>query len=96
MNKLFICSAAEIDYTESLCWYAERSLQAANDFDSELQRAFREILEGPNRFPKCDERHHFLMMRRFPFQVIYRLKGDTVEIIAIAHTSRQSAYWKNR
>ena len=96
MNKLVICSAAEIDYTESLSWYAERSLLAANDFDDELQRAFHEIFESPDRFPKCDERHHSFMMRRFPFQVIYRMKRDRVEVIAVAHTSRQSAYWKNR
>ncbi|MDB4766493.1 hypothetical protein OAG71_02265 [bacterium] len=39
MTNVIICSAAEIDYTESLTWYAERSLDAANDFDAEFDRA---------------------------------------------------------
>jgi hypothetical protein len=33
MAEVIICSAAEVDYTESLCWYSERDLDVAKDFD---------------------------------------------------------------
>lgn len=39
MANVIICSAAEIDFTQSLKWYAERSIEAANDFDAEFDRA---------------------------------------------------------
>jgi hypothetical protein len=35
-------------------------------------------------------------MRRFPFQIIYRVPGEDVVIIAVAHTSRSPDYWSNR
>jgi hypothetical protein len=35
-------------------------------------------------------------MRRFPFQIIYRVPGEDVVIIAVAHTSRSPDYWPNR
>jgi hypothetical protein len=33
---------------------------------------------------------------RFPYGVIYRLSGDTVEIVAVMHLSRKPGYWKHR
>ena len=96
MTKVIICSAAEDDYTQSLRWYAARSIEAADDFDSEFDRALSQIVDSPERFPACDERHRFFLMRRFPFQIIYRLQNGDVAIIAVAHTSRSPGYWANR
>ena len=76
MAEVIICSAAEVDYTESLCWYSERSLEAANDFDAEFDRAISQISVDPERFPTCDDQHRYFMMRRFPFQIISRLQED--------------------
>ncbi|QDV10574.1 hypothetical protein CA51_04230 [Rosistilla oblonga] len=43
MANVTICSAAEDDYTESLKWYAERSIETANDFDTEFDRALSQM-----------------------------------------------------
>lgn len=96
MVKLTICSAAEDDYTQSLRWYAEHSIEAANDFDAEFDRALTEIAADPERFPRCDERHRYFLMRRFPYQVIYRFRVGNVTVIAVAHASRSPDYWANR
>ncbi|HUG20805.1 MAG TPA: type II toxin-antitoxin system RelE/ParE family toxin [Planctomycetaceae bacterium] len=93
---MILCSAAEVDYTESLCWYAERSSESANDFDVELNHALQQISADPERFPRCDNRHHFYLMRRFPFQIIYRITGNRIAVIAIAHSARSPDYWKGR
>ncbi len=96
MAELIMCSAAEVDYTESLCWYAERSVEAANDFDTELNFALDQIKTDPERFPLCDARHRFFLMRRFPFRIIYRIIHGNIVVIAIAHASRAPDYWVNR
>ncbi len=96
MAELVLCSAAEVDYTESLCWYAERSLEAANDFDAEIHTALSRIAEDPERFPFCDARHRFFLMRRFPFRIIYRIRSNDLLVIAIAHAARAPDYWANR
>ena len=96
MAELILCSAAEVDYTESLCWYAERSVNVANDFDAELHSALDQIQTAPERFPFCDARHRFFLMRRFPFRIIYRIIHGNIVVIAIAHASRSPDFWVNR
>ena len=96
MTNVIICSAAEVDYTQSLKWYAERSIEAANDFDAEFDRAISQIAEDPKRFPRCDSIHHFFLLRRFPFRIIYRIVASDIVVIAVAHGSRSPKYWANR
>jgi len=95
MTELVISSAAEVDFTESLCWYAERSDRSAINFDAEVDRALQTISSAPLRNPKIDDRHRFLLMRNYPFQIIYRVQDPAVIIIAIAHSSR-APYWQDR
>jgi toxin ParE1/3/4 len=33
---------------------------------------------------------------RFPFTLVYRLRGDEVEILAVAHARRRPGYWRSR
>ena len=96
MTEVIVTSAAEQDFTASLCWYANQSREIANDFDSEFDRVMQELLLDPERFPYCDDVHRFVLMRRFPFQVIFRIDGSDVVIIAVAHASRSPDYWLNR
>jgi len=96
MANVIISSAAEIDYTESLTWCAERSVDAANDFDAEFDRALSQIVSDPERFPLCDSRHRYFLLRRFPFRIIYRIVRSEIVVIAVAHGSRSPDYWTDR
>jgi plasmid stabilization system protein ParE len=96
MAELIVSSPAEREYAEALTWYMERSVRAAEQFDMEVDRALREIAAAPDRFPRCDERHQYFLMRKFPFQVIYRRAGDDIIVMAFAHTSRSPGYWSGR
>jgi plasmid stabilization system protein ParE len=96
MIDLVICSAAEGEYAEALAWYAERSVQAAERFDADFDLALEKISSDPGRFPRCDERHHFYLMRHFPYQIIYRQHQDHLVVIAVAHTARKPRYWSGR
>jgi len=96
MNRIRMCSPAAADFTESMCWYAERDPELAQEFESEFDGALRRIVDSPDRFPAFDDRHHYLQMQKFPFLIIYRRQGETVTIIAVAHTSRAPDFWSGR
>jgi plasmid stabilization system protein ParE len=96
MSKPRILSPAEWEYTEALCWYAERSQRAAERFDDEFDRALEAIVSDPHRFPRIDERHRFYLMHRYPYQVIYRTEHDEVIVVAVAHAKRRPGYWEGR
>jgi len=95
-TKVVIYSCAERDYTESLCWYATRSANVARNFDTEFDAAIRTIVEDSKRFPFCDDRHQFYLMRIFPIQIIFRCVTGEIHIVAVAHTSRKPNYWLDR
>lgn len=96
MAELRVCSLAESEFTDALCWYAERSESVANRFDDEFTQALRTIVSDPERFPQIDSRHRFYLMRTFPYQIIFRSADDLITIIAVAHTARRPYYWVGR
>ena len=97
MNEVLIAEGAEEDYTASLSWYAERSEQAALGFEAAFAQALDAIAATPDRYPKCDDRHRFCLLKRYPFQVIYRsISKDRLLIVAVAHASRRPDYWQTR
>ncbi len=97
MDNLLVTAAAEEDYTEAFLWYAARSKRAANGLEAEFAMAIAEISQHPTRFPAVDPSHRFYLLKRYPYQVIYR---ETVDhhwlVVAFAHTSREPGYWHHR
>lgn len=96
MSRVLLTSAAEKDYTESLCWYAEQDRNVAVEFEREFESSIQELLVDPERFPVCNDRHRFLLMKRFPFRIIYRIDTEAILIIAVAHAARSPDYWESR
>ena len=87
---------ARTDAFEAYDWYAERSLEAADAFQEELQDARRAIQHSPERWANYLLGTRRYLMKRFPFAIVYRLVADRIEIVAVAHGRRKPAYWKER
>jgi plasmid stabilization system protein ParE len=88
---------AAVDEAEAaLAWYAERSAQAASRFLAELERVFGEVSKAPEQWPQFEGPARRMLLRHFPYAVIYRVAGDAVEVLAVAHGRRRPAYWKKR
>jgi plasmid stabilization system protein ParE len=88
--------AADADYQEALVWYQARSPQAAAGFEAAVEVALRVIGEAPERWTRCDDRHRFYILRRYPFSIIYRIEAGDVLVVAVAHSSRSASYWRDR
>ena len=77
-------------------WYREGNETAAEAFLAELDRAVELISEGPMQLPTHLHGTRRFLLRRFPFGVVYRQIGETVQIVAFAHARRKPGYWKGR
>jgi plasmid stabilization system protein ParE len=77
-------------------WYAERSPLAAAAFLSELDRAIALVSKGPYQWPQYVAGTRRYALRRFPYVLVYRERGDSVQIIAVAHGRRRPGYWRHR
>ena len=88
---------AESDIDAAVDWYiSEGAFTAANDFLDEVEQA-KNLL---TMFAKVGEagmhNTRMLPLHKFPYSLIYRLQGDAIRIIAVAHHSRRPTYWAGR
>lgn len=65
-------------------------------FDSEFARALEKIVEAPARWPIQTRDVRRYRLHRFPYGVFYRIRQDTIEIVAVMHLSRRPDYWTDR
>ncbi len=88
--------AAELETEAAFDWYFERSPLAAHAFLEELNHSISRLCEDPERWPKYSNTCRRYIFPRFPFQIIYRYKDNTVQIVAVAHGRRRPNYWQGR
>ena len=74
----------------------ERSLGLGSALVIELRRVAALLSEFPDLGQLLDDRHRRFPLRRFPFGVIFRVDGDTLTIVALAHRRQQPGYWVHR
>ena len=77
-------------------WYRERHEIASARFQRELDRAVDLIAERPKTGSPYLRSTRRVLLRRFPFFVVYRVRGDNVQIVAVAHARRRPGYWRTR
>lgn len=79
MIEVLITEDAEQDYRESFCWYARKSQRAAEGFELEFGHALVAIAANPTRYPRCDDRHRFHLLKR---DTLFRSYTDCWEKIS--------------
>lgn len=95
--KVRLHPAARIDLQEGKAFYRKRSPLAAIAFAQQIDGAIANIAEAPLRYPSGEHGTRELVLpRRFPYTVVYRLRGEAIVIVAVAHHSREPGYWHQR
>jgi len=77
-------------------WYLERSPVTADRFFQQVERTLELVLEGPSRWPPYLHGTRRILLKRFPYSVVYGVLDDRVMVYAFAHARRRPGYWKRR
>ena len=83
---------ARQEFRGSIHWYREQSPPAAVDFRLEVSAAIREILDAADRWPKYLYGTRRVVLRRFPFFIVYLDEPSEVILVAIAQSKRKPGY----
>jgi plasmid stabilization system protein ParE len=94
--KIRIFSEATAELEEGLNWYAVRSPDAERKFALAIDRALTQIATEPSRFAEVAASHRACRVEKFPYQIVYRVDGNVVTIVAVAHAKRRPGYWRRR
>ena len=94
--KCFLRPEARAELNQAAIYYEDLREDLGDEFIEDFLMAITEIEESPARWPEIQVDVHRFRMSRFPYAVVYRISTQTVDIIALAHSSRQEGYWQNR
>lgn len=99
MNLKIVIEQKAIDeITEAAKWYAEKSFIASENFEKEINEAFKYLQVTITEHRKVFADIRVLSLKVFPYNIYY-IKEETdkkVFIIAILHNKRNSDFIKTR
>jgi hypothetical protein len=93
--------AAAEEAVAAAAWYASEQPQLGEDFAHELGAAVALLRKDP--IPCVPYQHvsgrvnaKRILFQRFPYDLVFVERGNTIFIVAIAHQARRPGYWKAR
>jgi len=76
--------------------YDRQAHRRGDRFAEQVAHAFARIRENPNIGEQIERGERRLLLRRFPYKVIYHVFPDRVVVVAVAHHKRRDGYWRRR
>jgi plasmid stabilization system protein ParE len=87
---------ASIEGVEALLWIGNDDAIQGSLFAAALQEAFGKIKCGPLAYRQFDGEFRRIKVGKFRYSVVYRIRGEDIQVIAIMHQHRRPGYWKDR
>lgn len=81
---------------EATKYYEEIQLGLGLRFREELETVIQAIVTQPLLWRERNGGYRRVNLPGFPFYISYFLRGQKILIVAIAHSSRHTDYWKFR
>lgn len=87
---------ARLEAIDGANWYEEKEAGLGELFLQALAATQLRIGRNPERY-RCFQGHlRKCQFKRFPYLLVFRIRGEEVQILAVMHTSRRPGYWENR
>lgn len=94
---VLIHPAAVAEFNEAASFYTERAHKDLGlALIAEFERAIGLLSDNPELGAMWRGVARRFPLRRFPYSVIYRLIGGSIQVLAVAHQRRRPGYWKKR
>jgi len=87
---------AEKDFHEALTWYSRQRKGLDAEFVMCVDEAIHRITYNPNTYPVVHLHLRKIIVRRFPYIIIYESSETEIHVIAVFHSRRNPALWKSR
>ncbi|HEY2411124.1 MAG TPA: hypothetical protein VGI40_02720 [Pirellulaceae bacterium] len=88
--------AAIDELADAVGWYAKSDGRVANEFRLIVKRKLHEAAANLRRWPIEADGTRFILLGKYPYFLVVREIHATLELLAVAHTSREPGYWRDR
>ena len=87
---------AQAEFDKAIDWYEEQSSGLGVEFANRVQDAFDRIASMPEIHPPVYRDVRQALVRRFPYVIFYRVRGERIVVLAVFHSKRDPKIWKSR
>jgi plasmid stabilization system protein ParE len=87
---------AALELEEAARHYEACTPGLGDDFLDEFEAALRLVVDAPERWRKIRGENRKLNFRRFPYAIVYCVRGDHIFMVAVMHLHRRPFYWRHR
>lgn len=94
--RVEILDVAEAELLEAISYFNEQSEGLGFEFAAEVNQTIMRIVQFPDAWTKLSKRTRRCRTKRFPYGLVYQVRGDLVLIIAVMHLRRHPDTWKSR
>lgn len=90
--------AASEEFAAAVSWYEQQRAGLGAEFFDAIAETTARIQANPGIGAPAseDEGTRRVLVSRFPYQVVYRLRAGEIVLVAIAHLKRRPGYWRDR
>ena len=94
--NLIITATAEDNILNACFYYDTQQIGLSERFLAELETAYDKISSNPDHYSYVssnpDDKYRDIKLYKFPFVIIYEVRGDDVIVIAVFNTHRKPQY----
>lgn len=96
MYNVEVIEEARKDLHDAYQWYEEKRIGLGEDFLNSFAVSTELLQRNPIAFEVVYKDKRRILMRRFPYLIIYEILNKTIYVIAVIHSSRHPQKWKKR
>lgn len=87
---------ASADLRDAVAFYERERPGLGLALADEVERTLSLLRAFPEAAPRVRGEFRRAVVSRFPYSLIYRVAGDVLRIVAVAHHKREPSYWVRR
>ena len=96
LYRLVLLPEAEADLMDTARWYEEQERGLGYEFLRAFRAATAPLRRNPFLYQIVEGEARRVLLRRFPYGVIYEVHGSDVALLACFHTARDPEEWQRR
>jgi hypothetical protein len=94
--RIEFLAPAHAELAEAIAYYNSQKPGLGLRFAEEVKRTIERILEYPEAWSPISKRTRRCQTNKYPYALIYQMRGDLLLIIAVMHLHREPRSWKSR
>lgn len=96
MKQVIFHAEADAEMMAAAEFYESKSRGLGGDFIAEVERATGALVRHSRIGHRFSSRLRRVLVQRFPYGLLYRIEGERVYVLAVAHLHRRPGYWRRR